>query len=142
MVRHTTTTLISCKSYSQMFREESFEGEESESYESCEGEESEEDDNLQDLVDYGNQHGGDPRNRVIMKNGLPLDKGDMSQDSEEMYSYTILAGNKVIERTEDQVVQNTKTYRRFIIKGTMNNPEGEDSEGYDGRGNKVNLNFR
>jgi hypothetical protein len=78
-----------------------------------------------------------------MHNRKHFDNSDISQDSddEDKYSYTVRAGHKVIERTEDQVVQNTKTYRRIIITGTMNNPEMGESESYS-RGWSVNYYYR
>lgn len=55
---------------------------------------------------------------------------DESPEEEDKYSITVKAGNKVIEKTEDQVFQNAKTIRRIKIKGKVDDPEYSSSEHY------------
>ena len=53
---------------------------------------------------------------------------DASKDEEDKYSVTVKAGNKVIEKTEEQVIQNAKTIRKIMIRGKVENPDSSSSE--------------
>lgn len=58
---------------------------------------------------------------------------DDTPEEEDKYSITVKAGNKVIEKTEDQVFQKNITIRRIKITGKVDDPDMSSSEEYPDR---------
>lgn len=108
---------------------ECYEGEESELTENGESEESleSESDKISVLYNYGNEH--DRSNSKYRINDI----NQSESPEEDKYSVTVKAGNKIVERTVEQVITNTKTFQRFQFKANkeIGDESSEDEPPYN-----------
>eukprot|EP00345_Euplotes_harpa_P005854 CAMPEP_0168327940 /NCGR_PEP_ID=MMETSP0213-20121227/6180_1 /TAXON_ID=151035 /ORGANISM="Euplotes harpa, Strain FSP1.4" /LENGTH=497 /DNA_ID=CAMNT_0008330907 /DNA_START=320 /DNA_END=1813 /DNA_ORIENTATION=+ len=111
--------------------EENGESEESEQIISQESEESEsESDKINILFSYGIKNN---KSSESFKKKLKLDRTYENPDEEDKYSITVNVGNKVIEKTVQHVVENSKSIHRIMIEGKFKVGESESSGGHSKR---------